>query len=44
MQEQYIAPELKLVGETDEVVLGLNAIGIDIRDEFMVQDMEFETD
>jgi hypothetical protein len=44
MQEQYVAPELKLVGETNEVVLGAMRIGGDLYSELMSDDMEFETD
>ena len=44
MQEQYIAPEIKLVGQTDQVVLGLGAAGPDVWGEIWIQDMEFLPD
>ena len=44
MHEQYNAPELKLVGEAHDVVLGSLGVGGDIRGEVLVQEMEFVTD
>jgi len=44
MQKQYVAPELKLVGETDEVVLGSMRVGFDFDSERSPGRMEFETD
>lgn len=44
MQEQYIAPELKLVGGVNEVVLGSTRIGFDFDSEMLPHSMEFETD
>lgn len=44
MQEQYIAPELRLVGQTDEVVLGLGGVGSDAWGEISIPDMEFLPD
>jgi hypothetical protein len=44
MREQYIAPELKLVGGVNEVVLGSTRIGFDFGSEMMPHSMEFETD
>jgi hypothetical protein len=44
MQEKYVAPELTLVGETDQVVLGSTGIGTDFRSQLIPPDMEFETD
>jgi hypothetical protein len=44
MREQYIAPELKLVGGVNEVVLGSTRIGFDFDSEMMPHSMEFETD
>jgi hypothetical protein len=44
MQEQYIEPDLKLVGGTNEVVLGSMRIGFDLLSEAMEHRMEFETD
>jgi len=42
--EQYAAPELKLVGEADEVVLGGLGIGYDIWGQYGYAEMEFEAD
>ena len=44
MNEQYIAPELKLVGQTDEVVLGLGGVGPDVWGEEYIPEMEFLPD
>jgi hypothetical protein len=44
MQKQYVAPELKLVGEADQVVLGSNRIGFDFDSQMMPCVMEFEID
>jgi hypothetical protein len=44
MKEQYIAPELKVVGGVNEVVLGSMQIGFDFDSEMMPHTMEFETD
>jgi hypothetical protein len=44
MQEQYIAPELKMVGMAAEVVLGSTGIGFDFFGEMMPHRMEFETE
>jgi len=44
MQQEYIAPELKLVGETHEVVLGSLRVGIDFDSQMVYTEMEFETD
>ena len=35
MEKQYVAPELKLAGDADKIVLGLSTAGID----FMGQDL-----
>lgn len=43
-KEQYAAPELKLVGETDAVVFGLGGIGGDYAGELYIPEMDFETD
>jgi len=43
-QEQYVAPELKLVGETDDVVLGGVGSGGDIWGMYLYVDMEFESE
>jgi hypothetical protein len=40
----YVAPELELVGEASDVVMGATSIGADGGGEFIVGDMEFETD
>ena len=44
MEEIYVAPELKLVGEANEVILGLAAVGTDIDNQAQLLDMEFESD
>jgi len=44
MHEQYIAPELKLVGGVNEVVLGSSRIGFDFDSQMLPHSMEFETD
>ena len=44
MQEQYMAPELKLVGGASEVVLGSTRIGFDFMGQMNPGVMEFETD
>ena len=44
MNEQYTAPDLKLVGEAKDVVFGNGFIGVDIWDEFMITDFEFQLD
>ena len=44
MQEPYVAPELKLVGEASDVVLGFGAVGADLGGEALSQDMEFQAD
>ena len=44
MQEQYIAPELKLVGNATQVVLGFFGSGGDADGCEQTPDMEFETD
>src|ERR1700677_4234093 len=43
-REQYTTPQLKLVGETDEVVLGGLGLGGDIAGMFAAFDMEFQED
>jgi hypothetical protein len=43
-QEQYVVPELKLVGETDDVVLGGLGSGGDIWGMYQYSEMEFEAD
>ncbi|HYL73910.1 MAG TPA: hypothetical protein VEU96_06870 [Bryobacteraceae bacterium] len=42
--EQYVAPELKLVGETDNLVFGLTQVGDDYAGEIYIPEMDFETD
>jgi len=44
MQEQYVVPELKLVGEASEVVLGGFGGGGDIGGEFQPPSSQFDTD
>jgi len=43
-KEEYAAPELKLVGETTEVVLGIPGIGGDYDSQDFVPDFEFCAD
>lgn len=43
-QEQYVAPELKLVGETNDVVLGGLGAGGDIWGMYWIPGMEFESE
>jgi len=43
-QEKYSAPELKLVGETSEVVFGLGGVGDDYLVELYLPEMEFAAD
>jgi hypothetical protein len=44
MQEQYTAPQLKLVGNAHEVILGSMFVGVDFLSEILVSDMEFAED
>jgi hypothetical protein len=44
MQKPYVAPELKLVGETNEVVLGSMQVGHDLSGEMLPHGKEFEPD
>jgi hypothetical protein len=44
MQKNYEAPELKLAGETENVVLGGGGIGVDMFGEDIWNEMEFEKD
>jgi hypothetical protein len=44
MLDRYVAPELKLVGEADEVVLGIAGLGEDALGEQIVGDLEFLAD
>ncbi len=44
MQQEYVAPELKLAGEANEVVLGLGGAGSDLAGEIIVGHMEFQAD
>jgi hypothetical protein len=43
-KEPYVIPELRLVGHSNEVVLGSTGIGFDFVGERMPAGMEFETD
>jgi hypothetical protein len=43
-KEPYMIPELKLVGGTNEVVLGSMGVGMDYLGEHMPGGKEFETD
>ena len=42
--EQYVAPELKLVGETKDVVFGLSGVGVDYANEIYIPEMDFAAD
>ena len=44
MQDQYTAPELKLVGDTDDVVLGLPGMGPDFLGNYIIGENEFLED
>ena len=44
MKNQYTVPELKAIGQADQVVLGSFSIGDDIRGEFQLMDAEFQAD
>jgi len=44
METQYTAPELKLVGSAEAVVFGSLATGVDLGDQFLSSDSEFEAD
>jgi hypothetical protein len=44
MQDRYVAPELKLVGDADKVVLGITGAGADALGEMIVGDLEFLAD
>lgn len=44
MHEQYTAPQLKLVGNAHEVILGTIYVGDDFLSEILVTDMEFAED
>ena len=43
-KDEYAAPELKLVGETSQVILGLPGVGGDPDGEIFVPDFEFQAD
>ena len=44
MQEQYTAPQLKLVGNANEVILGSINVGDDFLSQILLPDMEFADD
>jgi hypothetical protein len=44
MNDQYTAPDLKLVGDAHDVVLGSLGVGNDIWGEILVPGMEFADD
>lgn len=44
MDEQYTAPELKLVGEAKDVVFGNGFLGVDFWNEVLSTDFEFQMD
>lgn len=43
-QNTYVAPEIKCVGEVDDVVLGLGGVGPDLSGESVAPDFEFQMD
>jgi hypothetical protein len=43
-EEQYVIPELKLVGDTSDVVLGSMGVGFDYIGEHLPGGKEFEMD
>jgi hypothetical protein len=43
-KDQYVVPELKLVGQTSDVVFGSLGFGEDFAGEILVPDMEFAAD
>ena len=44
MQDRYVVPELRLVGEADEIVLGNVAPGEDFLGQQIIGDLEFGGD
>jgi hypothetical protein len=44
MQKKYVAPELKLAGDAEDVVLGGAGAGVDFSAEELFADMEFLAD
>ena len=44
MQKEYVAPELKLAGEAENVILGGGFVGCDMFGEEMYLDVEFAPD
>jgi hypothetical protein len=44
IQDTYVAPEIKCVGNVDEVVLGLGGVGPDLGGEVVAPDFEFQMD
>ena len=44
MDKPYVAPELLLAGEAEEVVLGMGTSGHDMFGEFQTPGEEFQTD
>lgn len=43
-KEQYVAPELKLVGKTDQLVFGMTGVGGDYAGEIYIPEMDFQAD
>jgi len=43
-KEQYTAPELKLVGQASDVVMGMTDIGSDYAGEIYIPSMDFQAD
>ena len=43
-KEPYVIPELKLVGDTNEVVLGSLGVGFDYLGQYLPPGKEFEMD
>ncbi|HLJ44370.1 MAG TPA: hypothetical protein VKU01_00095 [Bryobacteraceae bacterium] len=44
MQNEYTVPELRYIGDACDVIRGAGLAGIEIDNQVMVDDMEFEAD
>ena len=42
--DQYVAPELTVIGDAATVVRGIGSLGIDMRSEVLISHFEFEPD
>jgi hypothetical protein len=42
--QEYVAPQLTLVGDVTKLVRGLGGLGLDFRTEAVVRSFEFEDD